>query len=100
MVNKSEDHALVLGSAQNTVIGSFEGGSPPPQGSKLYLRFKSWDWIYEDLTVINVDIDVGGNLAIGTLGDLRITESKINVEEIVIVIMFICTPKIYSALMI
>ena len=80
VVNKSEDHALVLGSAQNTVIGSFEGGSPPPQGSKLYFEGSNLGiGSYEDLTVINVDIDVGGNLAIGTLGDLRITESKINV---------------------
>ena len=80
VVNKTEDHALVLGSAQNTVIGSFEVEGIPQDKSKLYFEGSNLGiGSYEDLTVTHIDIDVGGNLAIGTLANLNITESTISV---------------------
>ena len=80
IVNKSEDHALVLGSSQNTVIGAFEDIGEPAQGSSLYFEGSNLGiGSYDDLTVVNVDIDVGGNLAMGTLGNLDISRSTIKV---------------------
>ena len=80
IVNKSEDHALVLGSTQNTVIGEFEDIGEPEQGSSLYFEGSNLGiGSYDDLTVVNVDIDVGGNLAMGTLGNLNISRSTIKV---------------------
>ena len=80
IVNKSEDHALVLGSTQNTVIGAFEDIGEPEHGSSLYFEGSNLGiGSYDDLTVVNVDIDVGGNLAMGTLGNLNISRSTIKV---------------------
>jgi hypothetical protein len=80
VINKTEDHALVLGSTQNTVIGSFEDIGEPAQGSSLYFEGSNLGiGSYDDLTVVNVDIDVGGNLAMGTLGNLNISRSTIKV---------------------
>ena len=86
LINKTEDHALVLGSAQQTNIGHVEGSgaltatteNPYPtkinfEGSNLGIGS------YEDLTLTNVSIDVGGNLALGTLSDMHITQTKISV---------------------
>jgi hypothetical protein len=86
VVNKTEDHALVLGSAQQTNIGHVEGSgaltstteNPYPtkinfEGSNLGIGS------YEDLTLTNVAIDVGGNLALGTLSDMHITQTDISV---------------------
>ncbi|MDC0363645.1 FecR family protein, partial [Opitutales bacterium] len=93
VINKTEDHALVLGSAQETNIGHVEGSGalqpvttdvtdpnydPYPtkinfEGSNLGIGS------YEDLTLTNVSIDVGGNLALGTLSDMHITQTKISV---------------------
>ena len=86
VINKTEDHALVLGSAQETNIGHVEGSgaltstteNPYPtkitfEGSNLGIGS------YEDLTLTNVAIDVGGNLALGTLADMHITQTDISV---------------------
>lgn len=86
VVNKTEDHALVLGSAQQTNIGHVEGSgaltstneNPYPtkinfEGSNLGIGS------YEDLTLTNVAIDVGGNLALGTLSDMHISQTDISV---------------------
>ena len=86
VVNTTEDHALVLGSAQQTNIGHVEGSgaltstdeNPYPtkitfEGSNLGIGS------YEDLTLSNVAIDVGGNLALGTLADMHITQTDISV---------------------
>ncbi|MDA8807144.1 FecR family protein [Opitutales bacterium] len=86
VINKTEDHALVLGSAQQTNIGHVEGSgaltatteNPYPtkinfEGSNLGIGS------YEDLTLTNVSIDVGGNLALGTLSDMHITQTKFSV---------------------
>ena len=93
VINKTEDHALVLGSAQETNIGHVEGSGalqpvttdvtdpnydPYPtkinfEGSNLGIGS------YEDLTLTNVSIDVGGNLALGTLSDMHITQTKFSV---------------------
>ena len=86
LINKTEDHALVLGSAQQTNIGHVEGSgaltatteNPYPtkinfEGSNLGIGS------YEDLTLTNVSIDVGGNLALGTLSDMHITQTKFSV---------------------
>jgi hypothetical protein len=86
VINKTEDHALVLGSAQQTNIGHVEGSgaltstdeNPYPtkisfEGSNLGIGS------YENLTLTNVAIDVGGNLALGTLADMHITQTDISV---------------------
>jgi len=93
VINKTEDHALVLGSAQETNIGHVEGSGPLQpiitdkndpnydhyptkinfEGSNLGIGS------YEDLTLTNVAIDVGGNLALGTLADMHITQTDISV---------------------
>ena len=86
VINKTEDHALVLGSAQQTNIGHIEGSGPLPstpddpyptkidfEGSNLGIGS------YENLTLTNVAIDVGGNLALGTLSDMHITQTDISV---------------------
>ena len=86
VTNKTEDHALVLGSAQETNIGHIEGEGPLPstagnpyptsitfEGSNLGIGS------YENLTLTNVEIDVGGNLALGTLSNLTISKADLRV---------------------
>ena len=86
VVNKTEDHALVLGSAQQTNIGHLEGSGPltstteTPYPTKLTFEGSNLGiGSYENLTLTNVAIDVGGNLALGTLSDMQITQTDISV---------------------
>jgi hypothetical protein len=86
VVNKTEDHALVLGSAQQTNIGHVEGTgaltSTPENPYPTKLTFEGSNLgigSHEDLTLENVAIDVGGNLALGTLSDMHITQTDISV---------------------
>tara|TARA_B100001093_G_scaffold517697_1_gene600056 strand:+ start:154 stop:2679 length:2526 start_codon:yes stop_codon:yes gene_type:complete len=62
--NSAEDHALVLGAGDHVEIE--EGASIKYEGSNVGIGS------YSSLTLNNVDIDVGGNLAIGSLSDLEI----------------------------
>jgi hypothetical protein len=91
VINKTEDHALVLGSAQETNIGHVEGSGPlqptdkndpnyDPYPTKINFEGSNLGiGSYEDLTLTNVAIDVGGNLALGTLADMHITQTDISV---------------------
>jgi hypothetical protein len=86
VVNKTEDHALVLGSAQETNIGHLEGSgaltstSDNPYPTKITFEGSNLGiGSYENLTLTNVAIDVGGNLALGTLSDMHITQTDISV---------------------
>jgi hypothetical protein len=86
VVNKTEDHALVLGSAQETNIGHVEGSGPlvatneNPHPTKITFEGSNLGiGSYENLTLTNVAIDVGGNLALGTLADMHITQTDISV---------------------
>ncbi|MDG1356056.1 MAG: FecR domain-containing protein [Opitutales bacterium] len=93
LINKTEDHALVLGSAQQTNIGHVEGSgalqpvitdvtdpSYDPYPTKINFEGSNLGiGSYEDLTLTNVSIDVGGNLALGTLSDMHITQTKFSV---------------------
>jgi hypothetical protein len=84
VINKTEDHALVLGSAQQTNIGHVEGIGPSnfydpndPYPTKITFEGSNLGiGSYEDLTLTNVAIDVGGNLALGTLADMHITSNR------------------------
>ncbi|MEK9772470.1 MAG: FecR domain-containing protein [Opitutae bacterium] len=62
--NHAEDHALALGAAGNLNVQA--GSKIYYEGSNLGLGTAG------DLKLVDVDIDVGGNLAIGSLGDLDI----------------------------
>ena len=62
--NTAEDHALILGAGDHVEIE--EGASIKYEGSNVGIGS------YSSLTLNNVDIDVGGNLAIGSLSDLEI----------------------------
>ena len=78
--NRTEDHALVLGSAQNTVIGAFEVSGVPADRSTIHFEGSNLGiGSYDDLTLTHVDIDVGGNLALGTLSNLNISQTSMNV---------------------
>ena len=93
LINKTEDHALVLGSAQETNIGHVEGSgalqpitsdvtdpSYDPYPTKINFEGSNLGiGSYEDLTLTNVSIDVGGNLALATLSDMHITQTKFSV---------------------
>ena len=96
IVNKSEDHALVLGAADHVEIS--KGAKIHFEGSNLGIG------AYSSLTLNEVSIETGGNLAIGSLEDLHITStsslnadkySVFRVGKIVIVIMSTYLPKIY-----
>jgi len=62
--NHAEDHALALGAADHIEVAP--GSSIKYEGSNLGMGS------YSSLTLTDVDIDVGGNLAIGSLQDLNI----------------------------
>jgi hypothetical protein len=66
--NKVEDHALVIAATDDLVIA--EGKKVEYQGSNLALG--SGDTMY----LVDVDIIAGGNVAIGTLNDLHITNGS------------------------
>ena len=58
---------MVLGAADHVEIE--QGSSINYEGSNLGIGS------YSHLTLTNVDIDVGGNLAIGTLSDMAVNNS-------------------------
>ena len=66
--NHAEDHALSLGSAGNFNIQA--GSKIIYEGSNLGIGTAG------DLELIDIDIDVGGNLAIGSLGELNIKSTE------------------------
>ena len=68
--NHTEDHALALGAADHIEI--VPGSTIKYEGSNLGMGS------YSSLTLEDVDIDVGGNLAIGSLGDLNIKSTSPN----------------------
>lgn len=68
--NHTEDHALALGAADHIEI--VPGSSITYEGSNFGMGS------YSSLTLEDVDIDVGGNLAIGSLGDLNIKSTSPN----------------------
>ena len=63
--NKVEDHALVIAAADDLVVP--QGKSIEYQGSNLALASGDTMWL------VDVDIEAGGNIAIGTLNDLHLT---------------------------
>ena len=63
--NDVEDHALVLATADDLVIK--EGTKIKYQGSNLTLSSEN------TISLVNVDIEAAGNIAIGTLNDLYLT---------------------------
>lgn len=88
ITNKTEDHALVLGSAQQTNIGHIEGEGPLPSTEDnpypTSLTFEGSNMgigSYENLTLTNVEIDIGGNLALGTLSNLTISKADLRVGK-------------------
>ena len=79
--NDAEDHALVLGAADDFYLrteispGNPDYATPDPisieyEGSNLALGSES------SMDLISVDIKTGGNLAIGTLDTLKISQSS------------------------
>ena len=79
---------MVLGAGDHVEIE--EGASIKYEGSNVGIGS------YSSLTLTNVDIDVGGNLAIGTLSDMavKITQASA-LEGTLIEIMFISTLKMH-----
>jgi hypothetical protein len=76
--NPSEDHALVIGAADHIEIygdGSDQDGKTDIffEGSNLALGS------HGTMILKNVEIDTGGNLAIGSLDDLHLSSSSLNV---------------------
>ena len=69
--NHAEDHALVLGAADDV---NFEKGSSIfNEGTNLGIGS------YDSLVLHEIEIDTGGNLAIGTLEELKIESSNFSV---------------------
>lgn len=66
--NHAEDHALSLGSAGNFNIQA--GSTIYYEGSNLGIGTAG------NLELVDIDIDVGGNLAIGSLGELNIKSNE------------------------
>ena len=72
--NKVEDHALVIAAADDLVVT--KGKSIKYQGSNLALASGDTMWL------VDVDIEAGGNIAIGTLNDLHLTSgTEINAGD-------------------
>jgi hypothetical protein len=71
--NHAEDHALSIGAADDLHIK--EGSRIYNEGSNLGIGS------YDKLELLNVDIDTGGNLALGSLEELHITSTKPNEES-------------------
>ena len=63
--NQVEDHALVIAAADDLVVK--EGTTVKYEGSNLALASGDTMWL------VDVDIEAGGNIAIGTLNDLHLT---------------------------
>ena len=70
--NHSEDHALSIGAADDIHIT--EGSKIFNEGSNLGIGS------YDSFELVNIDIDTGGNLAIGSLEELHIKSTKPNEE--------------------
>ncbi|MDG0965621.1 MAG: hypothetical protein P8O23_11195, partial [Opitutales bacterium] len=66
--NRSEDHALSIGAADDITIK--EGSRLYNEGSNLGIG------AYDKLELLNIDIDTGGNLAIGSLDELHIKSTN------------------------
>ena len=71
--NHAEDHALSIGAADDIEI--YEGSRIYNEGSNLGIGS------YDTLQLVNVDIDTGGNLALGSLEELHIRSTKPNEES-------------------
>ena len=85
--NHAEDHALALGAADHIEVTP--GSSIKYEGSNLGMGS------YSSLTLTDVDIDVGGNLAIGSLQDLNIKSTDSSSPSIFSVGRYSDTDNIY-----
>ena len=72
--NDDEDHALVLGAADDFMLS---GKNLTYEGSNLALGSGGTE--ANSMYLVNTNITTGGNLAAGTLGTLNITNATINV---------------------
>lgn len=85
--NHAEDHALALGAADHIEVTP--GSSIKYDGSNLGMGS------YSSLTLTDVDIDVGGNLAIGSLQDLNIKSTDSSSPSIFSVGRYSDTDNVY-----
>jgi len=85
--NHTEDHALALGAADHIEVTP--GSSIKYKGSNLGMGS------YSSLTLTDVDIDVGGNLAIGSLQDLNIKSTDPSSPSIFSVGQYSDTDNVY-----
>ncbi|MEC8014385.1 MAG: hypothetical protein VX153_09195 [Verrucomicrobiota bacterium] len=74
--NKAEDNALVVGAADNVMI---DGASLSYDGANLAIG--AGDQTSDSLWLANTSITAGGNLAVGSLGTLNISNSSITVGQ-------------------
>ena len=72
--NDAEDHALVLGAADDVMI---DGSDIEYTGSNLAIGAGGTD--ADSMYLVNTTISTGGNLAAGSLGNLNITNANFNV---------------------
>lgn len=72
--NNVEDHALVLGAADNVMI---DGQNIEYTGSNLGIG--SGDTGSDSMYLVNTNIKTGGNLAVGSLGTLNISSANFSV---------------------
>ena len=73
-MNDAEDHALVLGAADDFMLS---GSDLTYTGSNLGLGAGGSD--ADSMYLVNTNITTGGNLALGTLGTLNISSANLNV---------------------
>ena len=72
--NDVEDHALVIGAADDVLVG---GANIEYTGSNLAIGAGGSD--ADSMYLVNTSITTGGNLAAGSLGNLNITNANFNV---------------------
>ena len=72
--NNAEDHALVLGAADDIMI---DGSNIEYTGSNLAIG--SGDTGEDSMHLVNTEIKTGGNLALGSLGTINISTAKFSV---------------------
>ncbi len=72
--NDAEDHALVLGAADDVII---DGSDIEYTGSNLAIGAGGTD--ADSMYLVNTTISTGGNLAAGSLGNLNISNANFNV---------------------
>ena len=73
--NKNEDHALVIGAADNVMINhdiTYDAGN---------LAIGSGDQTSDSMWIANTKITSGGNLAVGSLGTLNISNTEFMVGQ-------------------